>query len=71
MSEKLKEALDYLQFDDWYYHVEEGISLTEKNKLGESISEVCETLREILEKQEAQKWQEKKHWPMLSQKKLD
>lgn len=49
MSEKLKEALDYLQFDDWYYHVEEGISLTEKNKLGESILEVCETLREILE----------------------
>ena len=54
MSEKLKKALDYLQFDDWYDHVEEGISLTEKINLGESILEVCRTLRGILEKQEAQ-----------------
>ena len=54
MNERLKKALDYLQYDDWYDHVEEGISLTEKNKLGESILEVCCTLRGILEKWGAQ-----------------
>ena len=43
----LNEALDFLQYGDWYNQVQEGISQAEHAKLGEAIAEVCDTLSAI------------------------
>ena len=45
---KISEALDFLQFGDWYNNMI-GISDGEKAKLGYAIAEVCDTLRYMLE----------------------
>lgn len=43
----LSEALEYLQYGNWYYQVQKGINKAEYVKLGEAIAEVCEVLRFI------------------------
>lgn len=45
---KISEALDLLQFGDWYDKIT-GISDREKVDLGYAIVEVCDTLRYMLE----------------------
>ena len=45
----LREALEYLQYGDWYNHVREGISQAEQAKLGNAIWEICDTLRSVIQ----------------------
>lgn len=44
----LREAIEYLQYGDWYNHVQEGISQAEETKLGDAIGEICDTLRSVI-----------------------
>lgn len=44
----LREAIEYLQYGDWYNHVQEGISQAEQAKLGDAIWEICDTLRSVI-----------------------
>ena len=51
----LREALEYLQYGDWYNHVREGISQAEQAKLGNAIWEICDTLRSVIKVLEMEK----------------
>lgn len=44
----LREAIEYLQYGDWYNHVQEGINQAEQTKLGDAIGEICDTLRSVI-----------------------
>lgn len=44
----LREAIEYLQYGDWYNHVQEGINQAEQAKLGDAIGEICDTLRSVI-----------------------
>ena len=44
----LREAIEYLQYGDWYNHVQKGISQAEQAKLGDAIREICDTLRSVI-----------------------
>lgn len=44
----LREAIEYLQYGNWYNYVRAGISQAEQAKLGDAIGKICDTLRSVI-----------------------
>lgn len=45
----LREAIDFLQYGDWYDKVPEGLTPKEVENLGSAIGEVCTALDKIID----------------------
>ena len=45
----LREAIDFLQYDDWYDKVQEVLTPKEVENLGSAIGEVCTALDNIID----------------------
>lgn len=46
---KLREAIDFLQYEDWYDKVQEVLTPKEVESLGSAIGEACTTLDKIID----------------------
>ena len=45
----LREAIDFLQYEDWYNKAQEVLTPKEVENLGSAIGEVCTTLDKIID----------------------
>lgn len=45
----LREAIDFLQYEDWYNKVQEVLTPKEIENLGSAIGEVCTVLDKIID----------------------